>query len=589
MPDSTLLDVAGGLAPADLVVTNAKLVNVYSGEIYEGGVAISGDRIAAIGDVDYTIGEGTEVIDAGGHYVTPGFVDAHIHPESTSLSIRQFAELVLLHGTTTIVTDIHEVGVVAGQPGIEAVLAENAITGLNIYYVVPSHVPFSPNLETSGAIFNAEIIKGALAHPQARGLSETVGEYITRRTPDLLTAIDETLARGYVVHGHLPHASTQGFNLAIASGVTTDHEAITREDVLQRLRNGAHALLRDGSAARSLKDLLPVVLEEKLDTSRVSIITDDLSTTDAVDRGHLDEAVRSALALGASFIQAIQFVTVNPANASGVGHEVGALAPRRRADLNITTGPEDFRVLTTIAGGKRVSADGELLVRYPVAEHDRVLLETVQLLHPITPADFAIRVDPAATKVRALVADVLPWIAITTGREVELGVVDGVVQADLDQDVLYIVQVERHGKNGNIGKALQGGFHLTRGAIGSSVGHDNHNIIVLGTNHEDIAVAVNRIVELDGGQVVVDGGEVVAESAFPVLGLLSDKPFEELVVEKHALNDAAKALGSSIADPFIFLSFISLAAIPDYAVTDHGFIDVLKQEVVDPILEVVVG
>lgn len=586
MPDTKLLDVAGGLAPADLVVTNGTIVNVYSGEIYDGGVAISGDRIAAVGDVDYTIGEATQVIDAGGHYLTPGFVDAHIHPESTSLSIRQFAELVLLHGTTTIVTDIHEVGVVAGQPGIAAVLAENESTGLNIYYVVPSHVPFSPDLETSGAIFNAEIIREALRHPQAHGLSETVGEYITRRTPDLLAAIDETLAHGYVVHGHLPHASMQGFNLAIAAGVTTDHEAISREDVLQRLRNGAYALLRDGSAARSLRDLLPVVLEEKLDTSRVSIVTDDLSTTDAVDRGHLDEAVRSALALGASFVQAIQFVTVNPANASGVGNEVGGLAPRRRADINITTGPDDFRVLTTIAGGTRVSEDGRLLTRYPVAEHDPALLNTVHLFAPISPADFQIRVEPSATKVRALVADVLPWIAITTGREVELDVVNGVVQADLDQDVLYIVQVERHGKNGNIGKALQGGFHLTRGAIGSSVGHDNHNIIVVGTNHEDIAVAVNRIVELDGGQVVVDGGQVVAESAFPVLGLLSDKPFEELVVEKRRLNAKAKEIGSSIADPFIFLSFISLAAVPEYAVTDHGFIDVAKQEIIDPILAV---
>ncbi|MDR1825776.1 MAG: amidohydrolase family protein [Bifidobacteriaceae bacterium] len=587
MPSKQLLDVAAGLAPADLVIVGGQLVNVYSGEIYEGGVAVSGDRIAAVGDVSYAIGEGTEVIDAAGLYITPGFIDAHIHPESSSFSIRQFAEIVLLHGTTSIVTDIHEVGVVAGQTGIAAVLEENATTGLNIYYVVPSHIPFSPNLETSGAIFNAEIIADALNHPQARGLSETVGEYIWRRTPDLLAAIDETLRHGYVVHGHLPHASTQAFNLAVAAGVTTDHEAISADDVLQRLRGGTYALLRDGSAARSLRDLLPVVLESGLDTARVAIITDDINTTDLVDRGHLDEAVRTALSLGASFIQAVQFVTINPANASGVGHEVGGLAPGRRADINLTTGPEDFKVVGTFAAGKRVAWQGQLAERYPVAEHHPALLKTVSLVEPVTAESIKFRVDPAARQARILVADVLPWIAITTGREAVLDVVDGVVQADLEKDVLYIVQVERHGKNGNIGRAFQGGFHLTRGAIGSSVGHDNHNIIVIGTNHEDIATAVNRIVELDGGQVVVDGGEILAESPFPVLGLLSDLPFEDLVVEKYRLNDAAKRIGSSIPDPFIFLSFISLAAIPEYAVTDHGFIDVARQEVIDPVLEVI--
>lgn len=581
-----LLDVAAGERPADKAVINGRIVNVLSGEIYEGGVAIHGDQIAAIGDIEYTIGEDTEIIDAEGNYITPGFVDAHIHPESTSLAIRQFADLVLEHGTTTIVTDLHEVGVVAGEPAIEDVLAENQGTGLNIEYIVPSHVPFSPNLETSGAVFDHEIIAKALDHPQAAGLSETVGEYIWRRTPDLLASIEDTLAHKYVVHGHLPDLDQKHFNVAIAAGVTTDHEAITPDDVLQRLRNGAYALLRDGSAARSLGQLLPTVLEKKLNDSRVSIITDDLSTTDAVDRGHLDEAVRSALKLGASFIQAIQFVTLNPSNASGIATKVGALAPRLRADINITTGPDDFKVLATIAGGQLKARDGRIITPSPVAEHQPILLDTVHLQRPVTAEDFAIHVDGDATKAKVIVADVLPWIAITQRRDVELPVRDGIIQSDIDQDVLYIAQVERHGKNGNIGKAFQGGFHIHDGAIASSVGHDNHNIIVVGTNLEDLAFAVNRVAELQGGQVAVKDGKVLAEVPLPVLGLLSDKSGEELAADKHRLNDAAKELGSSIPDPFIFLSFISLAAVPAYAVTDHGFIDVAKQEVIDPVLAV---
>lgn len=584
--DKKLLAAAGGQAPADIVVKNGKLVNVYTKEIYEGGVAISGDKIAAVGDVEYAIGEGTKVIDAGGNYITPGFIDGHIHPESSSLSIRSFAELVLKHGTTAVMTDLHEIGVVAGLEGIEAVLEEAETTDLKLYFVVPSHVPFAPNLETSGGHFNPEIIKKALERKDAVGISEVVGPYILNGFPELMESMDHVNHMpGKTCQGHLPDMEGAALNTCLAAGVTTDHESLSGEDALARLRNGCHLMIREGSAARNMADCLKPILEQKLDTSRVSIVTDDLHTVDAVDRGHLDDAVRTALKNGVDFPTAIQMVSLNAARAFHLDDEIGGLAPGKRADLNITTGEEAFEVLSVISGGKQIVDHKKCLVSYPKAEHKPCLLNTTRLKNPITPDSFKIYAPEGAKKVRVQVMDTLPWIPITQGREAVLDVKDGVVQCDISQDVLYIAQVERYGINGNVGKAFMGGFHLQAGAIASSVGHDNHNVIVMGTNFEDMAKAVNYLIDIGGGQVVVKDGEILGAVEYPVCGLLSDLSGEELADEKRKLNGIIHELGCPITIPFMFLSFICLAAIPVYAITDVGFINVLTQEVVDPVIE----
>ncbi|MDR2109626.1 MAG: amidohydrolase family protein, partial [Coriobacteriales bacterium] len=573
--DTKLLAVAAGKTPADLAVVNGKLVNVYSGEIYEGGVAVASGRIAAIGDVAYTIGEGTEVIDAGGNYLTPGFIDGHIHPESSNLSIRSFAQIVLKHGTTTVMTDLHEIGVVGGLEAIQAVLNENRETDLRLYFVVPSHVPFSPALETSGGEFNTEIIQKALDLPEAVGLSEAVGHYILAGFPDLLNSIDATLARpGKTVQGHLPDMTGPTLSTCLAAGVSTDHEALDGPQCIERLRNGCHVMLRESSAARTLSGQLEGILADDLDLSRVSMVVDDLHTHDAVHRGHLDELIRIALKSGLPFIKAVQMVTLNAARAFNLDQVLGGLAPGKFADINITSGPEDFAVKSVIAGGRLVVKDGELLVSYPSAEHDPVLLNTMKLLRPVSVQSFGIPAPEGASRVKVLCMDTLPWIPITTPREVDLSVRDGIIRCDIEQDVLYIAQVERYGKNGNIGQAFMGGFKLKSGAIASSIGHDNHNVIVLGTNFEDMATAVNHVVETGGGQVVVDGGAVIAEVRYPVCGLLSDLSAEELSAQKDLLNAAIHERGSEIPIPFMFLSFICLAALPGFAITDKGFIDV---------------
>jgi len=581
-----LLSVAKGERPADLVVKNGQIVNVYTRETYPGGVAICGDTIAAVGDVEDRIGPDTKVIDANGKYLTPGFIDGHIHPESSSLSIRSFASGVLAHGSTVIMTDLHEVGVVSGLEGIEAVLEEAEATDLKIYFVVPSHVPFSPDLETSGGRFDPEIIRKALARPDAVGLSECVGAYIVGEYPELMKSLDIAKSMGKSLQGHLPEMYGGSMNACIAAGVTTDHESHCEQDVLERLRNGCHLMMREGSAARNMTTLLKAVLEHKLDTSMVSIVTDDLHTVDLAERGHLDDAVRTALKEGVDFVTAIQMVTLNAARAFGLEREIGGLAPGRRADVNIVTGPEDFRVESVVAGGRLVLEDGKLLVNYPAAQHKSCLLNTMHLLHPITPESFQVKAPAGAKKVKVLAMETLPYIPFTSRKEVELPVENGVVRCDPDQDVLYIAQVERHGKNGNVGRAFMGGFKLRGGALASSVGHDNHNIIVMGDSFEDMALAVNRVAAMGGGQVIVRGGAVAAEVAYPICGLLSDLPLEELAERKRELNRVAHEMGTEIAIPFMFLSFICLAAIPDFAVTDCGFIDVLEQKIIDPVLEV---
>lgn len=587
--DKRLLAVAGGKEPADVVITGGQVVNVYTGEVYPGGVAICGQSIAAVGDVDYAIGEGTQVIDAQGAFITPGFIDGHIHPESSDLAIRPFAEAVLKHGTTSIMTDLHEIGVVSGIEGIEAVLAENEATDLNLYFVVPSHVPFSPALETSGASFDPGIIREALKRPDAVGISECVGPYILADFPDLMESLDDVAGmKGKTAQGHLVEMRGPDLNKCVAAGVSTCHEALSAEEILDRARTGVHAMLRESSAARTLAQQLDAIVGKDIDTSMMSIVTDDLHCCDLAKTGHLDHHLKIALEKGVPFAKAIQMVTINAARAFELT-DVGALAPGKRADIALVAGDtaETFEVVSVWSRGKQVVDHGSMLVHYEPAEHDPCLLNTTTLLNPITADSFKIAAPQDAKRVKVTCMDTLPWIPITQPREVELECVDGYVACDVAQDVLYIAQVERYGKNGNVGKAFMGGFHMTSGAIASSVGHDNHNVIVMGTNFEDMAMAVNHLIEIGGGQCLVDGGEVVECVSYPVCGLLSDLSCEELAAQKDKLNAACAERGCIIGIPFMFLSFICLAALPALAITDHGFVNVMTLQVEDPVKEVV--
>lgn len=581
-----LLDVSSGKCFADAAVVNGQIVNVFTGEIYPGGIAICGEYIAAVGNINYCIGPETRIIDAKKQYLTPGFIDGHIHPESSNLSIRNFASAVQSHGTSTIMTDLHEIGVVAGWEGIEAVLKEANETSLNIYLIVPSHIPCAPDLETSAYQFNPEVISKGLEHPQAVGISEISGFSVISRSEELLDAIDICSKKKLSLQGHLTGISGKNLNTCIAAGVAADHEAISETEALERLRSGCHLMMREGSVASNLRDCLKAIRNNNLDTSNTSIVTDDLHVCDAVAKGHLDASVRIALSEGIDFVKAIQMVTINAAKMFHVEHQVGVLAPGRRADINITSGPEDFKVYSVIAAGKLWMKYNEILTHYSPAVHNTILLNTMHLKRPVTPEDFQIRVSEDVKRVQVTAMKTESCALVTSPVTGWLNVKNGIVQCDPEQDILYITQIERHGKNGRIGKAFMSGFGLKSGAIACSIGHDNHNIIVLGTNFEDMTLAANRLSDIQGGQIVVKNGQILSEITYPICGLLSDLPAEELAREKEKANRLIRDMSkeTSISIPFMVLSFVCLSVIPEFAVTDHGFIDVFQGKVIDPII-----
>ena len=585
MKRSELNRVYEGKRKADLIIQGGTLVNVLSKEMYQADVAIVEDRIVSTGDVSPYKGSDTKIFDATGKYIAPGFIDGHIHPESSNLSMRGFAKILLQHGTTSIMTDLHEIGVVCGLEGIEATLEEAKQTDLSLYFVVPSHVPFSPNMETSGGQFDASIIDKALQREDAVGLSEIVAPYVTMGYPDLLEAMEMTQKAGKSLQGHLPETTGQALDTCLGLGVVTDHESLSTEEALEKIRKGCHIMMREGSAARNLPDLSKLITEYKVDSTLCSIVTDDLHTIDVVDRGHLDDSLRTAISLGIDFLTAVQMITINPARCFHLDWEIGSIAPGKFADITILDSTESPKVTDVISKGKVVVKDSATCVDYPIVKHDQILQHTITILNgKINPSDLGITVDPKAKSAKVLGMRTLDWIPITFAQEGELPVRDGFIQADIDQDLLLIAQVERYGKNGNIGKAFMAGFNLKQGAMASSVAHDNHNIIVLGTNLEDMALAVNRVAELEGGQVMVVNGKVIEEIAYPICGLLTDLDAEELAERKKSLIKASQDAGSKIGFPFLFLSFIGLAAIPEYAITDKGFIDVLKQEIIDPVI-----
>ena len=345
-------------------------------------------------------------------------------------------------------------------------------------------------------------------------------------------------------------------------------------------------MMREGSVASNLRDCLKAVKNNHLDTSNTSIVTDDLHVCDAVSKGHLDASVRIALSEGIDFATAIQMVTINAAKMFHVEHQVGVLAPGRRADINITSGPENFQVCSVISAGKLWMKDHEILVHYSPANHDPILLNTMHLKRPVVPEDFQIRVSDDTKRVQVTAMKTESCALVTSPVSAWLNVEHGIVQCDTNQDILYIAQVERHEKNGQIGKAFMSGFQLKSGAIACSIGHDNHNIIVLGTDFDDMALAVNRLNDIQGGQIVVKDGQILSEIAYPVCGLLSDLSPAELAREKEKANQIIQDMSgeTSISIPFMVLSFVCLSVIPEFAVTDHGFIDVFQEKVIDPIV-----
>jgi adenine deaminase len=547
-----IIAVARGELAADLLLSNARIVNVFTGEIESGHIAISGDRIAGIGDY-----KAKKVVDVGGRHVAPGLINGHIHPESSMLDIGQYARAVVPHGTTSLATDLHEIANVAGVAGIKYILERARRLPLNLFLMAPSCVP-ATDLETSGATLGPEEIRQILGWKECLGLGEVMN------FPGVVNG-DETVwwkieaARGKIIDGHAPGLSGKALSAYIAAGIGSDHECVTLAEAEEKLRRGMRIMIREGSAEKNLETLLPLVNDKTW--PRCMFVVDDRSGADLLHDGDIDAVVRKAISLGLNPVRAIQLATINTAGYFR-RQGLGGIAPGYYADLVVLGELEKLQIDMVFYRGKLVAEAGQPLFEASPSA-DRSLNDSVN----IKPFGIeALKLEPAG-KAQPII-EVVPGQIITKKLTEKLATIP-----DLAKDVLKLVVVERHKATGNIGVGPVKGFGLKRGALASSVAHDSHNIVAVGANDADIFAAVKELERMKGGLAAVSGGKVLASLALPVAGLLSNEPLETVVGKLERLEKAALALGSTLPAPFAALSFLALPVIPEIRLTDRGIVE----------------
>jgi adenine deaminase len=551
--------VARGDEPADLVLRGGRVLSVFTREWLGVDIALCDGYVAGLGEY-----EGAEALDVSGRYVVPGFIDAHMHLESTKLLVDEFARLVLPMGTTAVVADPHEIANVLGTDGIHWLLDVCSGLPLDVYFTASSCVPASP-YESPRRPLTAGDLQGLLRRRRVIGLAEMMNfPGVIAGDPVELEKLD--LDGAEHVDGHAPGVLGKALNAYAAAGIRSDHEALTVEEGRERLRAGMWLLIREASMARNLVDLLP--LTKEYGTERMAFCTDDRDPEDIADSGHINQMVRTAVASGVSPEDAIVLASLNPATWHRLDH-LGAIAPGYEADLVVLGDLESFDPELVLKAGRPVA-------EIPEAEVPDWVKHTVRI-QPISAGDFHI---PWAGAAQARAIGLIRDQVVTEELVVDPRVEDGAVLPDTSQDLAKIAVIERHHGTGRIGLGLVRGFGLRTGALASTVAHDAHNIVVVGMDDNDMARAVQRLVELGGGVVVVESRGVRAELPLPVAGLLSDAPLAEVVEQSRACNEAAAALGCQVATPFLTLSFLALSVIPKLKITDHGLVDVDRFELV---------
>lgn len=554
-----IIAVARGRQAADLILSHARIVNVFTGKIEHGNVAIVSGFIAGIGDYS----DARQVIDLQDRYLLPGLIDGHVHIESSVLDVGEYARAVVPHGTTTVVTDLHEIANVCGLAGIDYVLERARRLPLGIFLMAPSCVP-ATHLETSGAELGVQKVRHLLRLKRCLGLGEMMNY------PGVLNGDVEVLAKiaaaqGKAIDGHAPGLSGKDLLAYIATGIHSDHECVTLKETREKLQAGMHIMIREGSSEKNLEALLPVVTDENY--GRCMFVVDDRTCTDLLQDGDIDAVVRKAISLGLDPVRAIQMATVNPAAYFRLDR-LGAVAPGYYANLAVTGDLTTFPIEMVFHRGCMVAKDGKPLFT-PRALRKPLLRNTVR----VNPFSIEALRLPAKGET-APVIEIVPGQIVTRKRIEKVKVVDGFVQPEPDRDIAKLVVVERHKQTGNIGVGLVKGFGLKEGAIGSSIAHDSHNIVVAGTNDNDIYAAVREIESMQGGLAVAVRGKVVASLPLPVAGLLSNTPVETVAQQFGGVENAAKEIGVKLPSPFATLSFLALPVIPELRLTDLGMVDV---------------
>lgn len=566
---SNIINVARGLEKADLVIKNANIVNVLSEEIHKGDIAICDGVIAGIGE-NYS---GEKEIDINGAYVTPSFIDGHVHLESTMMLPKEFAKTVLPAGTTTVIIDPHEISNVLGLHGISFMHEAVKDLPMNVYTMLPSCVPATP-FETSGFDLNSYDLSLLIDKPWVLGIAEMMNfPGVLNHDKNVMAKLELAKSRGKRIDGHAPYLSGKDLCGYIASGVKSDHECTTPEEAIEKLRLGVYVMIREGTAAKDLDALIPVL--KTSNTRKCIFVTDDRHPADLKE--HINGMVRRAVEAGVDPIKAVQVASLNTAEYFGL-KDLGAIAPGYKADLLVLPDLKTFKPDIVLKDGQVVAQDGKLAVEIP--ENDAIATRNSVNVRWITMDDFKIPTEGEGLKqVRAL--EVIPHQLITKSVMSDVKVVDGNAVSNVETDTLKICVIERHRATGNIGKGFVKGFNLKCGAIASTVAHDSHNMIVIGTNDFDMYTAAVALIKCQGGKVVVKDGKIISQLPLPIAGLMSDKEFDFVVEKCDELNKAAHSIGCKLEDPFMTMGFLSLPVIPELKITDKGVFDTNKFDFVD--------
>ena len=585
----TLSAVAGGGKPAETVIKNAKLINVCTREIQDNiDVAIAEGRIALVGDASHCIGETTNVIDANGSYIAPGFLDGHIHVESSMLTAGEYAKAVVPHGTTGIYMDPHEICNVLGLDGVKCMLEDAGRTPLKAMLTTPSCVPAVPGFEDTGAFIGPEEVAETMTWDECVGLGEMMN------FPGILGSTDHahgitgaTLQAGKIVTGHYSLPETgQGLNAYIASGVRCCHESTREEDALTKMRLGMYALLREGSAWHDLKEVSKAITRHEVDSRFACLISDDTHPHTLIENGHLDHIVKRAIEEGIDPVTAIQMVTINCAQCFQMDHDFGSITPGKCADIVFLSDLEKVTVSKVMIDGDVVAENNQMLEEFAPYTYPDWATHSIHLKEEITENSFKIKAKDASAK-EALVhaIEVIPARVGSYDRHVKLPVVNGYVESDVTQDVLKTAVFERHHETGNVGYGFVKGFGINKGALASTVAHDAHNLLVLGTNDADMALAANTLVESGGGMVAVADGKVLGHVPLPIAGLMNDLPVQEMSKLVEGLENAWVEIGCNMPSPFMTMALIALACLPELRLTDKGLVDCTTFQFTDLFIE----
>jgi adenine deaminase len=551
--------IASGDGLADLLIKNGRVVDVFSGEIEKREVAIFGGVVVGFGEY-----RARDIIDVKGDFLCPGLIDGHVHIESSMVTIPEFARAVLPNGTTSVVIDPHEIANVLGVKGIRFMAESAKGIPLNVFVMVPSCVP-ATHMETSGATLRAADLKPLLKEPWATGLAEMMNfPGVIFRNPEVLRKIE--MAKGKRIDGHAPMLSGKGLYAYLTAGIRSDHECTTPKEAKEKLKNGMRIMIREGTTARNLKSLIPLVHPKN--SRRFLFVTDDRHPKELLEEGHIDSMVRQAIRWGLDPILAIQMATLNAAEYFGLD-DLGAIAPGYRADIISFDHLGRFQIRKVFKDGKLVAENGNMLSR-PIQRRKGLKHLGSVRVKPLKKDAFLLRSSQSLAKTIQLI----PRQIVTKKAMKRVLLKDGVAHPNLKEDILKIAVVERHKATGNIGIGFVQGFGLTKGAIGSSVAHDSHNIVLVGANDPDMLKAVEAIQAMKGGLAAVQDGKVLASLPLPIAGLMSEASVAQVNLQLEALLRAAKNLGCKIADPFMTLSFLSLPVIPELKLTDKGLVDV---------------